>query len=95
DGYTNLITEVQREQTRLQARCDQLKQQLLESQQIIEQLKSSLNRLKNNRVNDLSKVTEVHVNEIMTSERANNDQIDDLQNRIKHFVKLLEESNDK
>ncbi|CAM4901377.1 unnamed protein product [Rotaria socialis] len=95
DGYTNLITEVQREQTRLQARCDQLKQQLLESQQIIEQLKSSLNRLKNNRVNDLSKVTEVHVNEKMTSERANNDQIDDLQNRIKHFVKLLEESNDK
>ncbi|CAF4910424.1 unnamed protein product, partial [Rotaria magnacalcarata] len=30
----------------------------------------------------------------MTSERANNDQIDNLQNRIKHFVKLLEESND-
>ncbi|CAM4776239.1 unnamed protein product [Rotaria magnacalcarata] len=95
DGYTNVISEVQREQTRLQARCDQLKQQLLDSQQTIEQLKSSLNRLKNNRFGDLSKVTEVPVNEKMTSERANNDQIDNLQNRIKHFVKLLEESNDK
>ncbi|CAF4425680.1 unnamed protein product, partial [Rotaria magnacalcarata] len=63
--------------------------------QTIEQLKSSLNRLKNNRFGDLSKVTEVPVNEKMTSERANNDQIDNLQNRIKHFVKLLEESNDK
>ena len=68
EGYTNVISEVQREQTRLQARCDQLKQQLSESQQTIEQLKSSLNRLKNNRLSDRSKVTEVHATEKMTAD---------------------------
>ncbi len=34
DGYNNVINEFQHEQKRLQTRCDQLKQQLNESQQI-------------------------------------------------------------
>ncbi|CAF3549990.1 unnamed protein product [Adineta steineri] len=48
DGYNNVINEFQREQTRLQTRCDQLKQQLINAQQVIEQLKSNLNLLRPN-----------------------------------------------
>jgi chaperonin cofactor prefoldin len=39
EGYNNLINEFQREQTRLQTRYDQLKQQLTSAQHTIDLLK--------------------------------------------------------
>jgi predicted RNase H-like nuclease (RuvC/YqgF family) len=90
DGYSNVINEFQREQTRLQTRYDQLKQQLTDSQQIIEQLKTNLNQLKTNRFDDVSKVKEAYTNEKYTLEHDQKN----IQNRLEHLVKLLEQSND-
>ncbi|CAF4682471.1 unnamed protein product, partial [Rotaria sp. Silwood1] len=86
NGYNHVINEFQREQTHLQTRCDQLKQQLLDSQQTIEQLKLNLNRLKRNHFNDLSKIKETHTNEY-----DNKHQQDNQQNRLENLVKLREQ----
>lgn len=82
DGYTNVINEFQREQTRLQTRYDQLKQQLADAQQTIEQLRSNLNQLKTN-----------HFDEKHTLEHENRNRQDHLlHNRLENLVKLLEQS---
>ena len=86
DGYNNVIKEFQYEQTRLQTRCDQLKQQLNNSQQTIEQLKLNLNQFKTNHYDDMSKIHQTYNNENRTRQ-------DNLQNRLENLVKLLEQSN--
>ncbi|CAF4330422.1 unnamed protein product [Rotaria sordida] len=82
DGYNNIINEFQHEQTRLQQRCEQLKQQFNESQQIIEQLKK-------NHFDDITKLKEKY-----TLEQDNRNRQENLQNRVDHLVILLEQSND-
>ena len=82
DGYNNVINEFQHEQTRLQIRCEQLKQQLNDTQQIIEQLKK-------NHFEDINKIKEN-----FTLEQDNRNRQENLQNRLDHLVTLLEQSND-
>jgi hypothetical protein len=82
DGYNNVINEFQHEQTRLHTRCEQLKQQLNESQQTMEQLKT-------NHFDDITKIKEKY-----TLDQDNRNRQENLQNRIDHLVKLLEQSND-
>jgi chromosome segregation ATPase len=82
DGYNNVINEFQHEQTRLQTRCEQLKQQLNESQQTIEQLKKT-------HFDDITKLKEK-----FTLEQDNRNRQENLQNRVDHLVKLLEQAND-
>jgi hypothetical protein len=82
DGYNNVINEFQHEQTRLQTRCEQLKQQLNDSQQNIEQLK-------NTHFDDLTKMKEK-----FTVEQDNRNRQENLQNRVDHLVNLLEQSNE-
>ncbi|CAF1253495.1 unnamed protein product [Adineta steineri] len=82
DGYNNVINEFQHEQTRLQTRCEQLKQQLNDTQQIIEQLKK-------NHSDDITKIREK-----VTLEQDNRNRQENLQNRLDHLVKLLEQSNE-
>jgi chromosome segregation ATPase len=82
DGYNNVINEFQHEQTRLQARCEQLKQQLNDTEQTIEQLKKT-------HLEDISKMKEK-----TTLEQDNRNRQENLQNRLDHLVKLLEQSND-
>ncbi|CAF3183517.1 unnamed protein product, partial [Rotaria sp. Silwood2] len=89
DGYNNVIKEFQREQTRLETRCDQLKQQLLDSQKTIEQLKSNLNRLKRNHFNELPNVKQTNTNQY-----DNKDQQNIMKKRIINHVKSLEQSNE-
>jgi uncharacterized protein YPO0396 len=86
DGYHNVINEFQHEQTRLQTRCDQLKQQLNNAEQTIEQLKLNLNQFKTNHHDEISRVKELNKNEKYTFENGN-------RNRLEHLVKLLEQSN--
>jgi len=87
DGYNNVINEFQREQTRLQIRCDQLKQQLNDAQLTIEQLKLNLNQLKTNHYEEISRIQETYNNE-------NRNRQDNLQNRVENLIQLLEQSND-
>ncbi len=82
DGYNNVINEFQHEQTRLQTRCEQLKQQFNESQQTIEQLKQT-------HFDEITKIKEK-----FTSEQDNRNRQENLQNRVDHLVKLLEQSNE-
>lgn len=82
DGYNNVINEFQHEQTRLQTRCEQLKQQLNDYQQTIDQLKK-------NHFDEISKLKEKYTFEQDTRNRQEN-----LQNRVEHLVKLLENAND-
>ncbi|CAF2874197.1 unnamed protein product [Rotaria sp. Silwood2] len=89
DGYNNVIKEFQREQTRLETRCDQLKQQLLDSQKTIEQLKSNLNRLKRNHFNELPNVKQTNTNQY-----DNKDQQNIMKKRIINHLKSLEQSNE-
>jgi chromosome segregation ATPase len=89
DGYKNIINEFQREQTRLQTRYDQLKQQLTVAQHTIEQLRSSLNQLKTSHFDDMSKVKEAYTIEYDHKARKDN-----LQHRLENLIKLLEQSND-
>jgi uncharacterized protein involved in exopolysaccharide biosynthesis len=87
DGYNNVINEFQREQTRLQIRCDQLKQQLNDAQLTIEQLKLNLNQLKTNHYEEISRIQETYNNE-------NRNRQDNLQDRVENLIQLLEQSND-
>lgn len=82
DGYNNVINEFQHEQTRLQTRCEQLKQQLNDSQQLIEQLKQ-------NHFDEITKLKEK-----FTLEQDNRNRQENLQNRLDHLVQLLEQSNE-
>jgi flagellar motility protein MotE (MotC chaperone) len=82
DGYNNVINEFQHEQTRLQTRCEQLKQQSNESQQTIEQMKR-------NHSDDINKIKEKY-----TVEQDNRNRQENLQNRVEHLVKLLEQANE-
>ncbi len=82
DGYNNVINEFQHEQTRLQTRCEQLKQQLNDTQQTIEQLKKT-------HFDDITKIKEK-----FTLEQDNRNRQENLQNRVDHLVKLLEQSNE-
>jgi phage shock protein A len=89
EGYNNLINEFQREQTRLQTRYDQLKQQLTSAQHTIDLLKSNLTQLKTNHFDDITKVKEAY-----TIEYDHKNRRDNLQQRLENLVKLLEQSND-
>jgi len=79
EGYKNVINEFQREQVRSQTRYDQLKQQLNDALQTIEQLKLNLNQIKINHSEDISKVQQEYNNENRTRQ---------------NLAKLLEQSND-
>ena len=57
-GYSKVISEFQREQTRLQTLYEQLKLQLSEAQQTIEQLKGNLQALKTNPAHEELKASE-------------------------------------
>lgn len=81
DGYNQVIKEFEVEQARLQARCDQLKQQLHESQQIPEQLKRT-------HQNELNKYKE-----ILQNEQDHRNKQENLQHRLEHLMKLLEQTN--
>ena len=94
EGYNNVINEFQREQTRLQTRYDQLKQQSTDAQQTIELLKSNLNKLKTTHFNDSSNVKETYTNEKHTVTHDNRHRHDNLEYRLDNLVKLLEQSND-
>ncbi|UJR37060.1 hypothetical protein I4U23_029765 [Adineta vaga] len=85
DGYNNVINEFQQEQTRLQTRYDQLKRQLTDAQQTIEQLKSNLNLLKTRHYDGKS-----ILRENSSLEYSDNS----LKSRLDNLVKLLEQSND-
>ncbi|CAF1465550.1 unnamed protein product, partial [Adineta ricciae] len=82
DGYNNVINEFQHEQTRLQTRCEQLKQQLQDVEQINEQLKKT-------HLDDITKTKEKY-----TVEQDHKNRQENLQNRLDHLVKLLEQSNE-
>ncbi len=79
EGYKNVINEFQREQVRSQTRYDQLKQQLNDALQTIEQLKLNLNQIKINHSEDISKAQQEYNNENRTRQ---------------NLAKLLEQSND-
>ncbi|CAF1662881.1 unnamed protein product [Rotaria magnacalcarata] len=82
DGYNSVINEFQHEQTRVQTRCEQLKQQLSEAQQTMEQIKK-------NHFDEINKIKEKY-----TLEQDNRNRQENLQNRVDHLVKLLEQTND-
>ncbi|UJR09139.1 hypothetical protein I4U23_013386 [Adineta vaga] len=82
DGYNNVINEFQLEQTRLQTRCEQLKQQLNGTEQTNEQLKK-------NHLDDVTKMKEK-----FTVEQDHRNRQENLQNRLDHLVKLVEQSNE-
>ncbi len=79
EGYKNVISEFQREQVRSQTRYDQLKQQLNDALQTIEQLKLNLNQIKANHSEELSKIKQEHNNDNRTRQ---------------NLLKLLEQSSD-
>jgi len=82
DSYNNIINEFQSEQIRLQTRYEQLKQQLNESQQTIEQLNQ-------NHFEEIAKLKEK-----FTLEQDNKNRQENLQNHVDHLVKLLEQANE-
>jgi len=94
ESYNNVINEFQREQTRLQTRYDQLKQQLTDAQKTIEQSKLNLNQLKINHFNNISTVKETSTNEKHMFTYDNKNRQDNLENRLDNLMKLLEQSND-
>lgn len=82
DGYNNVINEFQHEQSRLQTRCEQLKQQINESQLTIEQMKK-------NHSEELNKLKEKY-----TLEQDSRNRQENLQNHVDHLVNLLEQTNE-
>jgi hypothetical protein len=94
ESYNNVINEFQREQTRLQTRYDQLKQQLTDAQKTIEQSKLNLNQLKTNHFNNMSTVKETSTNEKHTFTYDNKNRQDNIENRLDNLMKLLAQSND-
>ena len=91
-GYNSIIQEFQREQARLQTRYDQLKQQLTDAQQIIEQLKINLNHLKSVRFSENGKIRDTHSHDKSAQEYRH--QLETLQARVEHLIKLLDQSNE-
>ena len=81
DGYNNVINDFQHEQARLQARCEQLKQQYNEAQQTVEQMQRS-------HANELLLFKEKY-----TCEQDNRNRQENLQNRIEHLMNLIEQAN--
>lgn len=81
DGYNKVLNEFENEKSRLQTRCEQLKQQLNETQQNIE-------LLKRNHTNELNILREKHF-----VEQDNRNRQENLQNRLEHMMKLLEKEN--
>ena len=88
DGYNNVINEFQREQTRLQTRYDQLKHQLADAQQTIEQFKSNLNQIKSTHFDDMSRIKDAYTNEKLNFEHDHTNRQDGLQNRLGKFSEI-------
>jgi uncharacterized protein involved in exopolysaccharide biosynthesis len=86
EGYKNVINEFQREQIRSQTRYDQLKQQLNDALQTIEQLKLNLNQIKINHSEEITKIKQEYNNEKYSIEHENRTR--------QNLLKLLEKSND-
>ena len=92
EGYNSIIQEFQREQARLQTRYEQLKQQLTDAQQIIEQLRINLTHLKSARFNESGRMRDTHVHDKSLQEHRH--QQETLQARVEHLIKLLDQSNE-
>ena len=80
DGYNNVINGFESEQARLQSRGEQFKQQVNELQATIEQLKKT-------HAADLTRMKERS-----TLEQDHRNRQENLNNRVEHLMKLLEES---
>ena len=86
EGYKNVLNDYQREQSRLQARYEQCKQQLTDAQLLIEQLKSTINQT--------TKIQEEFDQKKHSFEHDYRTRHEHLQQRSEKLVKLLEQSNE-
>jgi selenocysteine-specific translation elongation factor len=75
-GYNRVLNEYQHEQTRLQVRCEQYQQQLLDNEQI-----------QRTHVNELSQLRDKAIYEQDQRHRHEN-----LEHRVEHLMKLLEQT---
>ena len=83
DGYNKVINEFELRQTHLQAHSEQIKEQLIQAEQTIEQLKR-------NHASEL-----IVLKEKQTMEQDNRNRQENLQNRLDHLMTLVETEKEK